>query len=335
MAAPVSGLYQATVSVSSQSQDLRPMALQQALSQVFTKVNGSSAVVKLTPIQTAISNPENYLLAYSYSDGVLPNGNTSLFLQANFDAKSIQNALKSAGQAIWGKNRPLVLLWVAVTQNNSPATLVSSNNRSFISQQFKSIAKQRALPIMLPILDLTDLRAISVTDISSANITNIEQASNRYGCDAILAVNLQQMGEQTWNGNWMLLAQGNSTTWQTNGMNLEQAINAGMNAITDNLAAKFSISNTNITNSEVQLTIINIKDLNDYAKVTQYLKGLSIVKQVEVNQVQPTALIYTVTVVGGEAALQQALSLDHRLQPVTVVPGATGAGSGLVYQWIS
>ena len=87
MATPVTGLYQTKVPVASQSQDLRTHALQQALTKIFIKVSGNSSVVNTSAIQSAIANPENYLLAYRYADGTLSDGSSSLFLHASFDPK--------------------------------------------------------------------------------------------------------------------------------------------------------------------------------------------------------------------------------------------------------
>lgn len=338
LAVPVPDLYQTTVPVASQSKSLQVIALQQALTQVFVKVSGKSAVVNAPAVQAAIANPENYLLSYSYQDGVLPNGSSSLFLQVSFGPKAVQTVLKNAQQNIWEDNRPLVLVWLADTKMDASAELIGANSGNPLAKEFKLDAKTRGLPVLFPIMDLTDLQAVSPTDVASDQINTIQKASKRYESDAVLAVNLVQNNDQQWNGTWTLLSQGTPTTWQTNGMSLDAAIKAGVNAVTNNLAAKFAVTSNSSVSAEVQLTVINVQNLSDYAAVTKYLKGLAPVKQVEVAQVQPSSLILNVTVDGGETALEQVLSLDHHLKPVMAVPSIsnsdTGTGAGLVYQWI-
>lgn len=333
-AVQVSGLYQTVVPVASQSKALQNAAMQQALSQVLIKVSGNSAVVNSTALQSAIANPANYLTSYSYQDGVLADGTSSLLLQVSFDPKAVTTLLQNAQQSVWGQNRPLVLVWLADTQANAAQPiLVGTNTENPLTAQFKNDAKARGLPIMFPVMDLTDMQAVTPAAIAAAQLSTIQQASTRYNSDAILAVNLTQNNNQ-WNGTWTLISQGASSTWQTNGMTMSQAIQAGIDAVSNNLAAKFAVVANAAATNQVQLTVENVQDLSDYAAVTKYLKGLAPVTQAEVTQVTASALIFNLTVTGGEAALQQALSLDHHLQPVMAVPSTTDSGTGLVYQWI-
>lgn len=84
----------------------------------------------------------------------------------------------------------------------------------------------------------------------------------------------------------------------------------------------------------MQLTVVNIQNLADYAKVSRYLRSLTPVKQVQVSQIEPTSIGYDLHVSGGRFALQQALSLDHRLQQMETSTN-TNMDTGLIYQWIS
>lgn len=332
-AVQVSGLYQAVVPVASQSKALQNAAMQKALSQVLIKVSGNSAVLNSTALQSAIANPANYLTSYSYQDGALADGTSSLLLQASFDPKAVTTLLQNAQQSVWGQNRPLVLVWLADSQTNATPVLIGANTENPLVAQFKTDAKTRGLPILFPVMDLTDMQAVTPAAVAASQLSTIQQASTRYNSDAILAVNLTQNNNQ-WNGTWTLISQGASSTWQTNGMTMSQAIQSGLDAVTNNLAAKFAVVANAATSNQVQLTVENVQDLSDYAAVTKYLKGLEPVTQAEVTQVTATALIFNLTVTGGEAALQQALSLDHHLQPVMAVPSTTNSGTGLVYQWI-
>lgn len=192
-AASVENLYEGIVSVSSQNATVREQALQQALSQVLIKVSGNPQIISNDDIKNALQNPESYLLTYSYFNNTTSNNEPGLFLQVEFDPKSIMTILQNA---------------------------------------------------------------------------HID------------------------------LGQGN-------------------------------------TEIEVQLTVINVKDLSDYDRITKYLKGLSSVKQAELIQIKPSVLSYALTVVGGEWALQRDLSLDPCLQPITVIPSVNTTSTGLVYQWTS
>lgn len=334
-AVQVAGLYETKVPVASQSTALRANALKQALTQVLVKLSGSSTSVTIPSITAALAHPESTLLSYSYQDGLLPNGDDSLFLHASFDPKAIQQILENAGQSVWGRNRPLVLLWVSYSENQKAPQVLSSTSRGFIDSEVKYDAQLRGLPILFPVLDLTDMQTVSASAIADQNIHSIEQASARYGSDAILAANITETTPGNWNATWTLIAQGNTTTWVNNADNVKALLKTGLDTITDALAAKYVVVSDTSQQNEVQLTVINIQNLSDYAAVTDYLKSLLPVKQVELQQINPSALVYSVKVVGGEMGLQKALSLDHRLQAVTVAPSLDNAETGLVYQWAS
>jgi len=329
----VNGLYETQVPVASQSSALRQPALKQALTQVLVKLSGNSAAVKISSIAELLAKPEEALLSYSYEDGTLANGDDSLFLHAQFDPKVLQNTLEMAGQSVWGRNRPLVLIWLTYHKNQEVPQILSATSENFIDAEVKHDAQLRGLPILFPILDLKDMQVISAEAIENQNMAEIQQASTRYGSDAILAANLTQDATGTYNATWTLLAQGKTTTWTNSAEDMSSLLKTGIDAVTDDLAEKYGVVTANSEQNQVQLTVINIQNLSGYAAVTEYLKSLLPVKQVELQQISPMALVYNVKVVGGEMGLQKALSLDHRLNPVTVTPSIENTDTGLVYQW--
>jgi len=215
-AVQVAGLYETKVVVESQSSSLRTAALKQALAQVLVKLSGNSMVVKIPGIVSALDHPETTLLSYGYQDGTMPDGGDGLFLHASFDPKAIQQLLENAGQSVWGRNRPLILLWISCSRHQQTPQILSSASQSLLDAELKSDAQLRGLPILFPILDLTDLQTISTTAIADKNIQSIEQASTRYGSDAILAANISENAPEnsvgTWEATWTLIAQGNTTT---------------------------------------------------------------------------------------------------------------------------
>lgn len=329
----VVGLYQTQVPVISQSSAVREQALQQALAQVFIKLSGSSSVISNPQIITALSQPDNILLSYSYQDENLPNGDNSLFLSARFDPKAVRQVLQKTGQNIWGQNRPLVLLWVIYRDSQHLPQMISSATQNIYKAELLRDANLRGLPILFPTLDSTEDQNSLAAAVNDNNFDLIEKASEPYGIDAILIVNLEKNTAENWRAGWALVNQGNIKTWQSNSNLLTSLLKDGIDAATDSLALAYGTLTTAAIENTVQLTVININSLHDYAAVTDYLKDLLPVKRVELQQINPSSLVYNLKVMGGELGLQNALGLDHELQPVTVTPDLQNSNTGLVYQW--
>ncbi len=335
-AVQVNHLYQAQVQVPSNSASNRQEALQKVMAQVFVKLNGNSQITDNAKLTALTQNPNDALLSYSYDNEPLIDGSEGLFLQASFDAQSMDADLKQAGLSIWGRNRPLVLIWLARKTQNSFSILSSQNNGNLINV-IKRDSVNRGLPVLFPIMDLTDLNDISPQAILNNDVNTILSASKRYGSDAVLAGTIQENAQQQWQSQWLLSVGQSVQKWTQSADTKDALIKAGINKATDLLAQAYSVNPNENTANTVELTVTNIQNINDYALVTQYLKSLVPVKQVELLQVNAASLQYRLTVQGGNAGLVRALSLDHRLKPVdntedeTQQPQVT---TGLTYQWL-
>jgi len=357
-AVQVNGLYRAEIPVTSQSAQERKSAIQQALQQVFIKVSGDSSIVKLDSVLNALSDPDHYLQSYNYLNGQRPNADPGdvggYFLQAQFSAKAINQLLLDHNQTLWGRNRPLLLVWLAIQNGpGSKLELVSSarEGQNQAQNYFIADAKSRGLPTLFPLYDLTDMQHVSANDILNANTQAIAQASKRYGSDSILTGSIQQGVEpdSSWRAHWILLSQGNRTVWDNTAGTLKDLISSGIDAVTDTLAVRYGVAATqgNSEEGHLQLTVLNVQNLANYAKVSHYLERLTPVKQVEVVQIVPSSIIYDIKVVGGRFGFMQALSLDHRLKRVTDQDNDESPNNhtnnhtnnsmdrGLVYRWIS
>lgn len=337
-AVEVHGLATATVPVTNQSAAERSQAVTQALQQVLIKLTGNSQINDNKAIQANLQNAQDYLQQYGYQRVKLPDAKQALALTASFDMSALKKLIAQSGQSVWGNNRPLVLIWLAVKQKQQQQIsqyIVASNGASIAEQLVQHDAKMRGLPIMLPILDLQDLQQITINDITKQNINALSQASRRYGSDAILIAYINEQGQQQWQGNWNLLVAGQSISWTNQQATLDAVIDAGINNLADTLAQRYAVLGIQQDHHNVSLTITNIKSLNDYAQVMKYLRQLSVVKNLTVTAVEPDQIVFDLQVIGGQRALTQAINLDHTLQPIVMSDAALSNQTGLYYQWLS
>ena len=111
----VSDLYEVQVEVTDQSQNSRIEALNEAIQQVLVKVSGTTDTLLNETVQEKSSHPERYVRSYSYTHNPI---NNQLELKVHFAQNLIDELLRQTDQSIWGRSRPLILVWQAVEENN-------------------------------------------------------------------------------------------------------------------------------------------------------------------------------------------------------------------------
>src|SRR5690606_37086418 len=110
----VSELYDMQVPVADQSAASRDPAIQEALMLVLAKVGGEQGAAQHELLQQQLSNPEVFVKSFRY---VRDEADASLQLKVSFAPNLIDDVLRQAQLPVWGKSRPLVLLWQAVEDN--------------------------------------------------------------------------------------------------------------------------------------------------------------------------------------------------------------------------
>lgn len=304
-------LYTANVPVASQSVKDRNTALPQALQSVLIKVSGNSGIATVPAVQSQLSKAATLLQAYRYEKQQKGSG---YLLSASFEPAAIDRLLQASHQTVWGNDRPRLLVWVAKQEANQ-ANLATTDTDPAIYQLLLNAGQARGLPLSFPVFDLDDVAAVQFTDIEKNHATVIVAASQRYPHNGIVALTLSMPNNKTYQGQWRLDLNGNQTQFITNGQTIEQVIRAGVNQLTDTLASQYSASHPNQSAGHYHLQVTGVKSVNDFARISHYLKQLAPVQQVSIEQVMPTQIIFNVTANGGKQLLQQAIALDSILQP--------------------
>lgn len=334
-AAPVHQFYNATVPVVSQADQIRAHAVQEALQQELIKLSGNPNIAANATIQNALQQANNYLLAYTYESFINDDGSQGLGLTVAFNGSSLTKLLTQAGQAIWGNNRPAVLVWLAMqqpSQTGVPSNNLLANNPNDVTVKvLQQDAAQYGLPIILPAMDATDQQAISFNAVWQLNMAQITQASQRYTPDAILIGRVYENGQQ-WFANWNLINGTKQSTWTSQGSLLFPVLKFGISLSTQVLAANYTNpAASNNTQQQITLTISNVSNVTAYAQVSNYVKQIPGVSQVAVTEVGTNSVTFSVTLSSSATAFVQALSLEHRLVPTTLATNP----SELSYQWVS
>ena len=303
------GLYEAEVSVADQGAAARAQAARAALAEVLVKVTGSAAAPTQPQLQPLLQQAEQWMQRYQYRSG-----ETGPSVVMSFDRQTINQRIYDAGLPVWDRNRPKILLWLALEDTGSRA-LVGGESRPDVQALVNDSAKRRGLPLSLPTLDAEDLNAVSFSDVWGQFTDPVARVSARYQPDALLLGRVYPVGPQRWRGRWTLRHAGSTRSWEAGEGTVAEVVAAGLDQVAENLAQRYALVLTPGVNSAATLVVDDVAGVQDYARVLRYLGGLDPVGGVSVQRVQGSRVEYRVQVRGELQGLTQSLALGRVLLP--------------------
>lgn len=314
-AAVVPHLYDVTLTCESQAQDEWQKSVQLGLSQVLERIS-SAPIMQNSQVKYALDHAADYVEQYSYT------GNQ---LTIKYSPELVNQLVQKMGHTVWGQRRPKVVLWLAIEDNNQ-RRLVGVETDPNLQTYLSDVARKNGIPLILPLMDLEDMSAITVTDVWGQFPSVLQQASLRYGAQTILLGrvfhNSAYAPDIAWEGNWQLVGN-DSSTWRVQGNSLEEVLSQGVSGATRFIKSSVEPQlptqpHTLGANTKPFLIAIEgIESSNDFVSVEAYLKSLSPVKEVNIHQLLGALAIFEVTLRNdvGRHALEQAVSMDQHLIP--------------------
>lgn len=242
-ASAASDLYQAKVLVRSTAE--QDEGMREGLIRVLQKVSGQEGIADIPGIAEAINTPDMYIVQFGFestdettlsSDGVEVSAKQMVM---QFDKKAIERLLKDYSISVWQPTeRPNTLVWLIQSASGERTQLGESDRQHPLLQALTKEAKQKAMPLMWPLLDLEDAAALDEVDMWGLYADTIRTASQRYNPGAILAARVYAEGEQTYSGRWLLLAEQTQKSKSFSKLSADELAAMGVK-----LAASFYTSN--------------------------------------------------------------------------------------------
>ena len=177
----VSDLYQVREVLANQESEVRDAGLQKAFATLVQRLTGQTDAASLAPLAKYQADPQSLISRYGYE------GNT---LIVNFDAPSVQSALREADLPVWGSNRPAVLAWWHIDDLDG-SRLISDGQPS--AKKLYAAAQHYGIPARLPLGDLDE--QLMLGDDAQSKSKAIRGSAERYTADAVVIVEQQLDGE--------------------------------------------------------------------------------------------------------------------------------------------
>jgi len=347
-AVEVKDLYQASVIIQTQNSSDRVSALKKALAVVMLKVGGEKSVLNNPEIKKALVNYRLYLNKYRYqqktrqlnSDKNIKTQEKQLFLLASFNEQKVNLLFQKAKLPLWGSLRPQVILWL-VEEQGFKRSIISNSVDSDISQQIIDFSEQRGLPIVMPLMDLTDSNQIAINDIWGGFEKPIQKASNRYSAEAIVVMRLSnsslvdqdtintfkknskrvkncelpctqsQIENQPYVLDLRLTTQNQKLSKRYHGVSRQNLINKGLVNVTELIFQHYAL--TGDINNELIIDVANVDSLTTYVDVFAFLTGLSSVQNVILVQANGESRQFKLLLKGSKKTFLSSLQLSKWL----------------------
>ncbi len=318
LAADLNNMYAIQTIVKNRSETARNTAMAEAFKKVLIKVSGNSQTLQNDVVKSKLKSAQDYIDQFRYfdlkktaSDGQI---SKQLAMQIQFDPITVDELLTQSGLTVWGRARPLTLVWLAM-QTSDGRKIISANDHDQVIDDLKDDMQQRGIPMLLPDMDLQDLNAISVKDIWDFNLAAIKKASLRYGAQAILVATVNINDQNEWQSNWHMLLDQAVSNWDVKNTQLDTMLNSSIAHFADNLALQI-VTTQPMHDDWVTLTVTNINSFDDLEKLKNYLANLDSIKEVETQSVGSDYVILKLVLIGDPNQLQKSINVNEHLQKV-------------------
>ncbi len=320
-AVDVATLFTAEVLLDESSDNPRADAYKAALVEVLTRVSGQELAGNEQALNELFPVPSAYVTQFR------PGIEGTLWV--SFDGEAIDRVLRSAGQRVWGAERPLTVVWLAVDWGQGQREIVAAGDPDRTVQQTRSIdrnhllrervleaARKRGLPLVFPLLDTTDLQGVTFSDIWGGFDERVVAASKRYDASSILIgrVRTSSSGQNR----WTYVFGDQSKTWHG-------PAEVVIGQIADTLAAEFSAGGTAPLDT-VEITVSGIQSVRAFGSVQKLLADIRLIEGFQISGVSGDTVRYQIEVRSNPDRLRRALRFAGLLESERAT-GADGPGA--------
>lgn len=203
-------LFQVEVPVGSQLSDERGPAVRDAFSQLMVRLTGNPDIDKNAVIKEASKRAEYYVQEFSYSAPTMMSATYTL--NVTFDEDDVKRLINKAGVPFWGEKRPLILVWLIVTDANHDTEIIGNETPGDIPDAFRIQSKKFALPMIFPLMDVTDMSQVSPEEVGKMSLPALIQAGKRYAPNAYLVGRIETVSDG-FQSHWELVMGKNQWSW--------------------------------------------------------------------------------------------------------------------------
>lgn len=309
----VRDLYKARVPVAGQNPDALAAASREAMAQVLVKVSGSRAVLDYPEVKSALSGARRQVQQYSYQrDPMVESGLVAKF---QFDQSYINGLITTAGAPLWTANRPVVLLWL-VLEDEEGRRFFTTDSDETLGTQVAGAFSERGVPVKIPLHDLADAAALDIDKAWQLDARSIRAASERYDVDEVLAgrVLLEPTGQVS--GDWLYLSADEASNARIAGTESAVFLQRGVALVAEDLAGRYAVAAAGNSFGGVTMRVRGVSSYADYAGIVSWLEKLELIEHANVERIAGDVLDLRLQTQAEASQLVALLELNEALLPL-------------------
>lgn len=332
-AVEVPSLYTVQVPLAPNDPNARSEAYERALPQVVARITGTRDALPPGELDTLFPDPARYVLQFR------PGEDDTLWV--TLDGATIERVLMSAGYSVWGSDRPLTLVWLAVDWGGGEREIIASadaegsdaearsiDRNRLLRERVEETAEARGIPVAFPLMDIEDLEGVAFSDVWGGFDEQLLAASRRYTASSVLVGRIRPGRGQR--NRWSYYFGGEQREW---GGEPEEVVHL----LADTLGSQFAIS-PNEQLASIPVTVSGIDSVVAYGTVHAWLENLALVRELSVDTVSGDSIRFVVKAHGDRERLRRALESARHLEPVggidtSATGGAAAATGGLDFRY--
>ena len=290
-------LYQAAAPLADRSEAAQSAAFEAALKIVLIRVTGRRNADEDPALAPLTGNARRYVQQYrAASDGQL---------WVSFDGAAIDRWLTQNNQPLWGRERPVTFIWLAVQTGPQTGSVITADDTSEIKLAIDAAASARGAPLVWPSGADLQRNHIEYSGFASAVPNSLADLAHRSGAEGTL------IGRA--NGATIAAAVRWTYLFQDRSSEFSGAPVEGINRAADTYAGMLAVSGSL---APIEIEVAGVSDLKDYALVENYLESLTFISHVGVETLAGDSVRFRLSTRGGAESLQHALALSGRLLPI-------------------
>jgi len=317
--ARVENLYAVEVELPAGATAALEKAFDMALRQVLVKVTGRRSVGADETVISSFGDTAALVQQYRID----PAGTVWVL----FDSVAVKRTLDQLGQPVWGEERPATLVWLVMDAGSGKREILAAGsnlvdtveavdtvandriaaNEASVREILETSANARAVPLMLPLVDSTELTSISVSDVWGGFTESLLDASARYDADAVLVGRARVFSRERIEVRWTLLLDDERYDWDGD-------VASGPDNLADFFAARLARSAG--MHGQILLQVDGVNSLDAYGRLSAYLTALEVVEDFAVNRVAESEVLFSLSVRGDVDLLMRTIALRRVLQLV-------------------
>jgi len=256
-------------------------ALMRALDEVLVRLTGRVDTDMTARLGLRPASARALVESQQRVEVMLPDQNGELQrrlrLQVEFDSAAVDRLIAQAGLARWGRERPAILLWVAL-DDDSGTRLVSDPG---LDQLIREQARRFGLDVLRPLGDGMDLAEVQVSDVRGGFLDAAEGSLERYRAGVPAMLDLRVMPEQV-SGRWFWRQDGLDRSANLSARTQAEVIERGLAAVLESLSGRYAQRPATTDDARLEVVVGPILDEVQFAEVLRYLGQLSMVESVRV-----------------------------------------------------